>query len=632
MTFSLRRVLFGSPLPSERAAYERLPIVLALPIFASDALSSVAYATEAILRKLDDLDVRAEDLYVTLGVSLAIVALILLVVTSYTQVIRHYPRGGGSYMVARQNLGLIMGLIAASALLVEYVLTVAVSVAECVAQANSALMHLGGVWAQVDRHKVSMASALVLLIVLANLRGVRQSGALFAAPTYGFMIITCTMILTGVYRVATGLPPADPVAAPPDPAATQSATWLVAIRGFASGCAALTGIEAISNGVTYFRKPEARNATITLVILGGFLAFMFTGISYLAVAFRIGPSDTETVVSQIARACFGTEMPFGVLYIAMQLFATLILFLAANTVFNSFPRLTCILAEDGFLPRQFATLGDRLAYNNGIILLGLTAVLFLIAFRGETHALLPLYTIGVFVAFTTAQFGLVWKQGRLRPVPWGWFSVNLVGGLVTLMVLCVVTSTKFVVFDVPPMFGTTWLYEGAWMVVVMMVLIVLTFLAINRHYGHTDEQLSVTAIDDRPFRHTVIVLVPARIHRGVLQALHYARSISPNAVALHVAFEQSRAEDLQKEWEERSGGTPLIVLDSPYRSLVGPVMDYLDAAERVRDDDVITVVLPEFVPSRWWHNVLHNASGWLLRLRLHYRRDIVVTSVRYYLD
>ena len=632
MSFSLRRILFGSPLPSDRAVHERLPIVLALPIFASDALSSVAYASEAILRRLRELQIRPEERSITLGISLAIVLLISMVVVSYSQVIRNYPRGGGSYVVARENLGLMMGLIAASALLVDYVLTVAVSIADCVAQSNSALGQMGGVWSQLEHHKLGIAIALVLLIVVANLRGVRESGALFAGPSYGFIAITCTMIVAGVWRLASGLPPAEAVVAVPEPGATHGVNWLVFVRGFASGCAALTGIEAISNGVPVFRKPEARNATITLAILGCFLAFMFTGISYLAVAFGIGPSETETVVSQVARASFGTSMPFGVFYIAMQVFATLILFLAANTAFASFPRLTCVLAEDGFLPRQLTTLGERLAYNNGIVLLGLTAILFLAAFKGEAHAILPLYTVGVFIAFTTAQFGLVRKQLQVRPVPWGWLAVNAVGGAVTLAVLCVVAASKFVALDTPPMFGTTWLYEGAWMALLLMALVVAAFLAIHRHYEHIDRQLTVAAIDDRPFRHTVIVLVPARIHRGVLQALHYARSISPDAVALHVAFDPSRAAELQAEWEGRSGGTPLIVLDSPYRSLVGPVMDYLDAAERVRNDDVITVVLPEFVPSRWWHTFLHNASGWLLRLRLHYRRDIVVTSVRYYLD
>ena len=628
-----RRLIFGSPLRSEHLGHAKLPIILALPIFASDALSSVAYATETILRQLESMGISQRFWGVALPISVAIVTLILMVVVSYRQVIFAYPQGGGSYIVAKENLGLMMGLIAASALLVDYVLTVAVSIADCVAQTRSAVGTFSPSAAEIFDYKVLVAVGLVVLITIANLRGVRESGALFAGPSYGFIAVIFTMIAAGLYRIFfAGGVPIEQVSMGPNPELAHGVDWLILLRGFASGCAALTGIEAVSNGVTAFKEPSHRNAVVTLVILGIMLAGMFTGITYLATSFGIGPSEKETVVSQIARASFGTTMPAGIMYYLVQLFTALILFLAANTAFAGFPRLSAILAEDSFLPRQLASIGDRLAYNNGIVVLSALAILFLIAFQGEAHALLPLYTIGVFIAFSTAQAGMVVRNRREKG-PLTGLAINLIGAIITSIVLLVITTSKFIAFDQHPLFGTSWFYEGAWMALVLMALVVWLFTAINRHYRNHDRDLShIPPEVYEPIVHTVIVLVPSRIHRGIVHAMNYAKSLSPDAVGVHIAFDQEKVGRLRENWKGQFGDTLLIVLDSPYRSLFEPLMQYLDAANRVRHDDLITVILPEFVPARWWHNFLHNASGWLLRLRLFYRKDVVIVSLRYYLE
>jgi amino acid transporter len=630
---SLRRILFGTPLRTERIVHERLPIILALPVFASDALSSVSYATEAILIQFKHARLSHDYYPLTLWVSIAIVLLILVVVVSYWQVIYGYPEGGGSYLVARRNLGLLMGLIAASSLLVDYVLTVAVSVAEGVAATFSALKQFIGPSVPLGDYRVATCVVVILLLTLANLRGVRESGMMFAGFSYGFIFVMFTMIATGLYRLWSFGEPMQSVAMPPDPHATEALTPFILLRGFASGCAALTGIEAVANGVQAFREPVARNASITLGILGAILASLFTGISYLAVQFQIGPSEDETVISQIARAAVGTQWPGGLLYYSVQAFTAIILVLAANTAYAAFPRLSSILATDGFMPRQLAALGDRLAFNNGIIVLALLAMLFIVIFGGLTHALLPLYTVGVFIAFTTALAGMVVQNLRQQERHWGSIIICGLGATVTLMVFCLVLQAKFIVPQ--PFIRTPWfnINEGAWIALLLMVINVGMFHAISAHYRNVDAQLAYIPPEaSRPLKHTVIVLVPSRLHRGIVQALTYARSISPDAIAVHIAFDQAGKERLCEQWEKHGCGMDLVILDSPYRSLIGPLMRYLDAAEKIWDDDIITVILPEFVPAKWWHHFLHNASGWLLRLRLHYRRDVVITSVRYYLD
>ncbi len=643
MSINWRRIFLGRPLRTERAIHERLSIALALPIFASDALSSVAYATEAILLQLADAHLNRSYFHYSLPISVAIVSLILMVVISYWQVIFAYPGGGGSYIVAKENLGEWAGLTAASALLVDYVLTVAVSIAEGTAAALAALLQLGPRFAHLDDHRVLICCALVLVVMLLNLRGIRESGVAFAAPSYLFIVGMIALICFGMYRTWTGQTPVEQVSPPnlvPSGPAGALTVFLI-LRAFASGCSALTGIEAVSNGVQAFRKPEARNASLTLGILGALLAFMFIGITYLANHYGIVPGDHlaaygginrhEPVVSQVARATFGTN----VFYYVIQAATAMILLLAANTSFAGFPRLASILAEDGYLPRYFAALGDRLAYNNGIMVLAAVAMVFIAIFGGETHALLPLYTVGVFIAFTLSQAGMVSRWRKLGKLVSFSALINAVGCLVTFTVLIVVVISKgWVRSREATLFhiGSVPIQEGAWIALLLMGLLIWLCKSIFNHYETVNAQLAIIPEGyNNPVKHTVIVLVPSRIHRGVLHALNYACSISPDAMAVHIMFDRTKEPDLRKAWGEYGGDMPLIILDSPYRSLVGPLMGYLDAADQVRDDDIITVVLPEFVPARWWHHFLHNASGFLLRLLLFYRRDIVITSIRYYL-
>lgn len=645
MTINWRRLLLGRPLRTERAIHERLSVPLALPIFASDALSSVAYATEAILLQLADARLNRNLFGYSIPISMAIVSLILMVVISYWQVIYAYPGGGGSYIVAKENLGELAGLTAASSLLVDYVLTVAVSIAEGTAAALAALDQLAPAFSHLESHRVAICCVLVLVVMLLNLRGVRESGIWFAAPSYLFIFGIIALICVGVFRAMSGYPPVEAVS-PPSPVPLTGPAGALSVflilRAFASGCSALTGIEAVSNGVQAFRKPEARNASLTLGILGALLAFMFIGITYLANHYGIVPGEHlasyggvnrhEPVVSQVARATFGTS----IFYYVVQGATATILLLAANTSFAGFPRLASILAEDGYLPRYFANLGDRLAYNNGIMVLAFVAMVFIIAFGGETHALLPLYTVGVFIAFTLSQAGMVsrWKKlGRLFSLS---ALINALGCATTFLVLIVVVMSKgWVRTPEATLFhiGSVRIQEGAWIALLLMGFQMWLCKSIATHYKIVNAQLAIIPEGfDKPVKHTVIVLVPSRIHRGVIQALNYARSISPDAMAVHIMFDPTKEQDLRKSWEEHGGEMSLIILDSPYRSLVGPLMDYLDAADKVRKDDIITVVLPEFVPARWWHHFLHNASGWLLRLLLFYRRDIVITSIRYYLE
>lgn len=642
MAFTLRRLFFGKPLRSDLAIHERLSIPFALPIFASDALSSVAYATEAILIQLADTHLNRRQFGISFPIAVGIVTLILMVVISYWQIINEYPTGGGAYIVAKDNLGERLGLLAASALLVDYVLTVAVSIAEGVAAAFSALDHVS-LFHSLEIHKVIVCLLLTALVMLLNLRGTRESGFAFAVPSYLFIVSIFVLILWGVPHALLGGKPVEAVApASMSPLGPVGGISLFLImRAFASGCSALTGIEAVSNGVQAFRRPEARNASVTLGILGALLAFMFVGITYLANHYGIVPgthlhdyggvNSHETVVSQIARATFGLGIP----YYVIQAATAVILLLAANTSFAGFPRLASILAQDGYLPKQFASLGERLAFNNGIIVLALLAGGFIVAFGGETHALLPLYTVGVFIAFTLSQAGMVvrWHRHGTHGLS---FAINAVGCLITGLVFVIVLFGKFwVIAPEATLFriGGIRIQEGAWIALLLMGAVYGMFRSINTHYLHVATQLAdIPPGFDKPFRHTVVVLVPSRLHRGVILAMRYAESLSPTTVALHIAYDAASKPILTKEWKRYGGETPLIIIDSPFRALIGPLAEYLTALDKVYDDDIVTVVLPEFVPAQWWHRFLHNATAWLIRAYLFNRPDIVLTSVRYYLD
>ena len=602
----LKQAFIGKPIPSELAHHERLSRTTGLAVLSSDALSSVAYATEEVLRVLVLGGVAATALVTPIS---AVIALLLVVVAlSYRQTIMAYPGGGGAYIVAKENLGVQYGLVAAASLLVDYILTVAVSVAAGVAAFTSAvpqLLHL----------RVELALLFLVILMLGNLRGIRESGLIFAAPTYFFIVTLMALIGMGAYRFFTGGVPPLPVDAGPGAAGSGLLGGFLILRAFANGCTAMTGVEAVSNGVPAFKPPEAKNAASVLGTMAVLAVTMFLGITLLAHAYHILPAEHETVVSQLARAVFGGR---GLPYYMVQVATMLILVLAANTAYADFPRLASIVARDRFLPRQFMNQGDRLAFSNGIVALSAVAAVLLVVFRGDTHSLIPLYMIGVFVSFTLSQAGMVLKWKREAAGGWlGHAAFNGVGALLSGIVLLVVAVTKFT--------------EGAWVIVAVIPLLVAWARAVNRHYERVAEQLSLQDyVADDVHRSTVVVPVGG-IHRAVVEALRYARTLSADVRAVYVDIDPAATAHTRDEWERWGQGVPLVVLESPYRSLMEPLLDYIGKVEAERPDDFVTVLLPEFVPRRWWHHLLHNQSALLIKAALLFKRHTVVTSVPFHL-
>ncbi len=601
----LKRLFVGTPLPTAQSRHERLGKATALAVFSSDALSSVAYATEEILLAL--VGAGSVALGFSLPIGLAIALLVVIVVSSYRQTILAYPQGGGSYIVTKDNLGVFPGLVAGAALLIDYVLTVAVSVASGVAAVTSALPAL-------LPYRVGLCILAVAVIAVANLRGIRESGALFAAPTYLFIASLGLMLGYGVVGAAAGLIPESPPPSATVPAAEGIGVFLI-LRAFASGCAALTGVEAVSDGVPAFRPPEARNARIVLAWLGAILVALFLGITYLAYDFGVVPRPEETVVSQIARRVYGG----GVLYYEVQAVTMLILLLAANTSFADFPRLSYFLARDRFAPRQFSNQGDRLVFSNGILILAGLAAFLLVVFRGDTHALIPLYAVGVFISFTLSQAGMVRRWLRLKEAGWWWrIWFNGVGATVTGTVALTIAVAKFT--------------HGAWIVVLLIPALVGVFLVIHRHYDEVAVQLSLEGFEPPgPTTNSVLVLV-GDLHRGVVRAVQYAQALSPSAKAVYVETDPERTHRLEERWGKWGMGIPLIVLTSPYRSILGPLMEYIDhLQEKGGEQHIITIVLPEFIPARWWQQLLHNQTALLIKGALLFRRNVVVADVPYHL-
>lgn len=603
----LKRLVVGAPIPSRLAHRERFSRATGLAILSSDALSSVAYATEEILRVLILAGVGV--LSLARPISFVIAAILAVVVFSYRQTIHAYPSGGGAYIVARENLGEMPALIAAAALLIDYVLTVAVSVAAGVAAITSALpqWHPG---------RVEMALGVVLVLTLGNLRGIRESGRIFALPTYFFVVSLLTLIALGAWRVFTGT--VEPVqASHPVGSAGEPLTWFLLLRAFSNGCTAMTGVEAISNAVPAFKAPEAKNAGATMLMMAVLSITMFTGITLLAHEYRVVPSGQETVVSQIARGVFGGR---GLPYYVVQAATALILVLAANTAYADFPRLASILARDRYVPRQLANQGDRLAFSNGIVGLSMLAATLLVIYRGDTHSLIPLYMVGVFVSFTLSQAGMVarWRHLGGR----GWRSraaINAFGATATGLVLIVVAVTKAT--------------EGAWVVLLVMALHVLFFRVTRRHYELVAAQLSLASVaPQRPRRGNTVVVPISGVHRAALQAMEYARTLSAEVRAVYVSIDATTADRVQREWERWGQGVRLVILDSPYRSLMEPLLEYIDRLEAERPDDFLTVVVPEFVPARWWHHLFHNQSALLIKGALLFRPNTVVTSVPFHLS
>ena len=605
----LSAFLIGKRLHSDAEADERIGVETGLPILASDNISSSAYATEEAMRILAIAGTGA--LVLTMPIALAVVFVLAIVVLSESRVIRAYPNGGGSYLVARENHGVIAGLVAASALLIDYVLTVSVSTAAGVAAISSFAP-------EIHPYRVPIGLALIALLAIGNLRGVREAGVAFAAPTYAYIIGMGAMILIGLGRWYVGVVP--PIAQPPhpfDPAGTAPLTILLVLRAFASGSVGLTGSEAVANGVPSFKKPEARNAVITLVLMGSIFATLFLGLTFLATQFGIRPDadEIETVNSMLTRTVVGATSP---LYFIVQFSTAIILLLAANTGFTGFPRLASVLANDRFMPRHFADMGSRLAFNTGIVVLGILAAIILTAFGGSVNALVPLYTIGVFLAFTLSQSGLVRRWWRLRNPGWRVsILINAIGTVVTGTVLVVVAVTKFQL--------------GAWMVLLLLPLIVALLYSINRHYTNVQDALVISGGEQRlPTLGAPVVIVPvARIDRAAMQALAFARSVSPNLKAVHISLSTEGAADFQRRWERLGSDIPLDIVESPFRSLLAPLLKYIDAIDK-SDDRPITVVLSEFVPRHWWEWFLHSQTAMRLKASLLFRPNTIVIDVPYH--
>jgi len=602
MPSALKRLLVGTPLSTAQAKHERLNKVFALAIFSSDCMSSVAYATEEILLVLVLGGTFALQYSPPIGIAIGV--LVAIVASSYWQTIHAYPSGGGAYIVAKDNLGTMPGLVAGAALLVDYVLTVSVSTASGVAAITSAFPAL-------FPYRVLICVSCVLAVMLANLRGLRETGRTFAVPTYGFILSLAILIGGGFYHLATHGAPPYPEAVP-----VQEAFGLfMVLRAFSGGCAALTGIEAVANGVQAFKPPEARNASVTLAWMAFILGSSFMAVTFLAHFYHIVPSPEETVISMLAREVFGR----GLMYYAVQVFTAVILLLAVTTSFAGFPMLASLMAKDGFLPRQFSNLGDRLVFSNGILILAAVSSALLIVFGGSTHALIPLYAIGVFTAFTLSQTGMVKHWWREHGPRWQTHAlINAVGAVATLLVVLVISVTKFT--------------HGAWIVIIVTPLMIMGFIAIHRHYGSLRGQLSLRGfVPPKIGRHPVVVLVSG-LHRGVVTALTYARAISPNVTAISVDLDPTTTARLQQQWPEWAPDVPLVILDSPYRSVMQPVLHYIDQMEKQRDGDYMTIILPEFLPAKWWHHLLHNQTALLIKGALLFRRGKVAISIPYHLD
>ncbi len=602
----VKRLIVGAPIPSRLAHHERFSRITGLAVLSSDALSSVAYATEEILRVLMIGGIAAMSLVTPIGAVIATV--MIVVVFSYRQTIHAYPSGGGAYIVAKDNLGRMPSLIAAASLLIDYVLTVSVSIAAGVAAITSA-------FPQWQPHTVALCLGFVVMLMLGNLRGIRESGQLFAGPTYFFIGSILAMIAVGGARYFTGT--LQPVPPPPHPlaAGTTLLPVFVLLTAFSNGCTALTGVEAVSNGVPAFRPPESRNAAATLVAMAVLAITMFLGITLLAHAYAIMPNDVETVVSQIARATFdGRGWP----YYAVQVATMAILVLAANTAYADFPRLASIMARDRFLPRQFMNQGDRLAFSNGILILSVLASVLLVVFEGDTHALIPLYMIGVFVSFTLSQAGMVIHWRRLREAGWqASAAINGFGAIVTGIVLGIVAMTKAA--------------EGAWIIIVMIPVLVGIFEITRRHYDHVAAELTLRGWRPEPAGRHVVIVPIGGLQRAVVKALRYARTLSTDVRAVYVELDPTATEPLRGQWSEWGQGVDLIVLESPYRSLMEPLLDYIEDLQETEPAAYVTVILPEFVPRRLWQHLLHNQHALLIKGALLFKPNVVVTSVPYHL-
>ena len=619
-----RTWLIGRTLSTADAPHQTIGKAVGLAVFASDALSSTAYATQEILIILAAAGTIAFGY--AFPISIAIVILLAIVTISYEQTIHAYPGGGGAYIVSRDNLGELPAQTAGAALLTDYILTVAVSISSGVAQIVSAFPEL-------HPYRVGIAVTLVIFIMLINLRGVKESGSIFAIPTYFFIGMMVVTLLVGFYRYFTGT--LGVVIDPPEMMMHGVATVItpfLLLHAFSSGTTALTGVEAISNGITAFREPRSRNAGITLIWMSLILGVLFLGITFLTWQIHAVPSESETVISQLTRTIYGSR---GILYLAVMGATTVILVMAANTAFADFPRLSALAAADGYLPRQLAYRGSRLVYSRGIVALALFACVLIILFQASVSTLIPLYAIGVFLSFTLSQSGMArrwWKIGRLKmgeeirelgsvlhhDPKWKLkMVINGFGAVCTLVVMMVFAVTKF--------------RDGAWIVILLLPTLIVIFFGIHRHYRELAKQLSLDDYGEplRVGRHRVIMPVSG-VHRGSLAALHYAQTLSDDITAVHVSIDEAEAEKVRMKWEKWGNGIRLVILESPYRLMIEPLLEYIEEISETRQQgEIITIVVPQFVPRRWYYGLLHLQTAWYLRMALLFKPGIVITDVPY---
>jgi len=601
---SLKSFLIGSPIETIKEQHERLSKTTGLAVFSSDALSSVAYGPEEILMAL--IVGGTALIHLSMPIATGIVILIAIVATSYYQTIHAYPSGGGAYIVAKENLGTYPGLVAAAALLVDYVLTVAVSISSGIAAITSA-------FPATHRYTVTMCLISIFLIMVINLRGVKESGKIFSVPVYLFVGGLLVLIGASFFKsLSFPRPPMPDLKA----TATNIVPLFIILKAFASGCSTLTGIEAVSNGVRAFKAPEAKNAGLTLIWMATILGVLTIGIAYYADYYKIMPSENETVLSQLTRAIFTK----GTMYYFIQFATSLILILAANTSFADFPRLSSILATDRYLPRQLSNRGDKLVFSNGIVILGAFSVLLIVVFSGDTHALIPLYAVGVFTAFTLSQAGMVMHWIREKGA--GWIKGILINGLgtvTTAVVLVVIASEKFL--------------EGAWIVLIAIPALVYLTRRIHDHYSAVAEQLSLQycITEEKAYTHHSVIIPVSGLQQAVVNAIRYGKVLSDDVTAVYVYIDPAETRKLQEKWDARCMGVKLEILHSPYRSVTEPLIDYIDGIREKYKDGVITVVMPEFVPTKWWHHLLHNQTALFLKGVLLFKKGVVSTSVPFHL-
>lgn len=628
----------GSPLASSAHLDHRLPILLALPVFASDAISSVAYGTEEILKQFRDEAGRFSPLAITylMGISLLIAGLIVIVAMSYRKAIHLYPSGGGSYTVARSNLGVLPGLMAAAALFIDYILTVAVSISSGVENLVAVVKPLSGTvrfifWTLPI--PVLLSISLVLLIMLVNLRGTKESGWFFAFPTYSFIFMLSLALIMTLYRYLTNSTAPDMMQIAATENTVKSVSLLVLLKAFSSGCSALTGVEAVSNGITAFQKPEVKNAAKTLMILMVLLVVLFLGLGAAAVYFHALPPEGETVISLVARHSFGSS-PLGIFATyALSITTLSILVIAANTSFADFPRLIAFVARDGYAPKSFTNLGERLVYNQGIFMLVFLSITLIIAHNAKTNALIPLYAVGVFLCFTLSQFGMARKAYRMQEKGWrSTMTLNIIGAIITGLVTLVQAISKF--------------SEGAWQVIIFMPMLITVFYIVHRHYAWFDKVMTVNKDDYNPLAEEprpslVLVLISSDIHRGILEGLDCARSFISSRPgsemrAVHVEIDEEKTIRLRQRWAQlvvpyMGNEISLDVIQSPYRFIVEPILEYIDQADLQHINDNVIIVLPEFETGSYFTQLLHNFTANRMRRELLNRPHITVVSKRYFM-